>query len=101
MKILFIDGHFTYNGWECIHKNGTTVNGDYKNTTKYYYKTIFHRRCTCDVVTKKHSDKMIRVVKQRSSWKTFRILCHELAHWLFDILLPGKLRDKLDNWLDR
>jgi len=96
LKILFIDGYLTDNGWLCIHKNGRSVCGDYINTRTTYYKTW-----KCEIETERRSNKRIRVVKQKSKWHTFRILCHELAHWLFDIIPSRKLRDRLDDWLDR
>ena len=33
MKILFIDGHFTHNGWLCYRKRGKNVCGTYYNDT--------------------------------------------------------------------
>ena len=101
MKILFIDSNFTHNGNFCVRRNNINVCGRYENNTKYYYKTTFHRNFTCDVVAKKYIEKHIFIVRQKSSWRTFKILCHELMHWLSDILLPHKLRNKFDNWLDR
>ena len=97
MRVKFIDGHFTQNGWLCIRKRGKTVCGYYLNDITEHFKMVDYR----EVVTKKESKKVIWVVKQKSRWYTFRILCHELAHWLFDMLLPCKLQDRLDNWLDR
>ena len=97
MKILFIDGHFTHNGWLCYCRNGRTVCGHYSNNTKEYFKMVNKR----EVITRRESEKHITIVKQKRWWHTFRILCHELMHWIFDILLPRKLRDKLDNWLNR
>ena len=96
MKILFIDGHFTSNKQVCIRKNGKNILGEYVN-----YRTTYYKTRKCEVVTRRNTRKMIRVIRQKSKWKTFMVLCHELAHWLFDVLLPHKLRDKLDDWLDR
>ena len=47
-----------------------------------------------DTVTKE-----IFVVKDKNN-NQFKILLHELAHWLFN-LLPTKLEWKLHDWLDR
>lgn len=96
MKILFVDGRFTQNGWECVHRNGRTKCGEFVNNTTEHFKIVSNRR----VVARRDKEKIVRVVKQKSRWKTFRILCHELAHWLFDFL-PDKLENKLDDWLDR
>ena len=96
MKIVFIDGHLTHNGYLCIIKSRRIICGHFHSERTEYFKTVNNR----EVVTKRTSIKVIRVVKQKSKWKTFLILCHELAHWLFD-MLPEKLRDKCDDWLDR
>ena len=96
MKILFVDGHFTQNGWSCIRRSGTTKCGEFRNDTTEYFKMVNNR----EVITRRDSKKTIIVVKQKSRWETFKILCHELAHWVFDFL-PNKWEDKLDKWLDR
>jgi len=93
---LFIDGHFTHNGWLCIRRDGVSICGDYQSWIVGHYKIVRNR----EVLTSKDSKKVIRVVRQRCKWDTFRILCHELMHWLFEFL-PDKLESKLDNWLDR
>ena len=96
MKILFIDGHFTHNGWRAIRKRGVTKCGEYVNNTTEDFKMVNNR----EVILRRKKDKTITVVRQKSKWDTFKILCHELAHWLFDFL-PNKLEDKFDDWLDR
>ena len=97
MKILFIDGYFTQNGWLCYRKCGKIVCGTYHNRITERFKIVNNH----EVTIKRNSNKLITVVKQKSKWLTFRILCHELMHYLFDTLLPDKLKDKCDDWLDR
>ena len=93
MKILFIDGHLTHNNWLCIIRARRIMCGHYHSKTTEHFKTVNNR----EVITKR---KVITVVKQKRKWDTFMILCHELAHWLFDFL-PDKLMNRCDDWLDR
>ena len=97
MQVLFIDGHLTHNNWSCIIKNRILICGHYQNDTREYFKIVEEHK----VITRKVSKKNIIVVRQKSIWLTFMILCHELAHWLFDTILPKKLCNRFDNWLDR
>jgi len=96
MKILFIDGHFTHDGWLCIRRDGVTKRGEFR--VRYRMHTTIQNHKTIKKL--KPTSKTILVVRQRCKWDTFRILCHELMHWLFEFL-PDKLGSKLDKWLDR
>ena len=96
MKILFIDRHFTHNGEGYFRRYGINKCGEFKVETTEDFKIVDNR----EVITRRKKEKTITIVRQKSKWLTFKILCHELMHWIFDFL-PDKLEDKFDDWLDR
>ena len=84
MKVEFIDSTYTRSGYKCVRLGWHFVAGYYNNK--------------CFSLNRK---KRIVVVRQKSKWKTFMILCHEFMHWLFDTLLPKRIANKCHDWLDR
>lgn len=92
MKVEFVDGTYKYK------------DGDATIWSNKHQSWVLGRYCRYEkewCLKKKHARRVITVVKQKTMWRTFKVLYHELMHWIFDTILPQKLCDRLDDWLDR
>ena len=97
MKIKFVEGERVGKSgasaiWSDV--NNAYVRGYFEVVRVSEYNVVQTRRVT------KRIKKKIVIVKQKSWWRMFRTLVHELFHW-FIFTFVTQEDNKYDKWIDR